>query len=113
MEKLLEIKNLSVDLMSVRGIVYALDGVCLDIMPGEIHGLVGESGCGKSMTSKSIMRLHNPARSRVRGEILFEGRDLLKLSKKRNEQDPGTGYFHDLSGSDDFPKSPDDRWTAD
>ncbi|HIR00582.1 MAG TPA: ABC transporter ATP-binding protein [Candidatus Scybalocola faecavium] len=82
MEKLLEIKNLSVDLMSVRGIVYALDGVCLDIMPGEIHGLVGESGCGKSMTSKSIMRLHNPARSRVRGEILFEGRDLLKLSKK-------------------------------
>lgn len=81
-DKLLEIKDLSLDLMSTRGIVYALDGVCLDIAPGEIHGLVGESGCGKSMTSKSIMGLQNPVRSRMRGEIIFEGKDLLKLSKK-------------------------------
>ena len=56
---LLSIRDLKVDLMSVRGIVYALSGVNLDIRPGEIHGLVGESGCGKSMTSKSILRLHN------------------------------------------------------
>ena len=74
-DKLLEIKDLSLDLMSTRGIVYALDGVCLDIAPGEIHGLVGESGCGKSMTSKSIMGLQNPARSRMRGEIIFEGKE--------------------------------------
>lgn len=82
-ESLLEIKNLKVDLMSTRGIVYALSGVNLQIRPGEIHGLVGESGSGKSMTSKSIMRLHNEQRSRMSGEILFHGEDLLKLPKKK------------------------------
>ncbi len=80
---LLSVRDLKVDLMSVRGIVYALGGVNLDIRPGEIHGLVGESGCGKSMTSKSIMRLHNEKRSRMSGQILFEGQDLLKISKRQ------------------------------
>lgn len=80
---LLSVKDLKVDLMSVRGIVYALSGVNLDIKPGEIHGLVGESGCGKSMTSKSIMRLHNEKRTRMSGQIIFEGQDLLKLSKRQ------------------------------
>lgn len=58
-EKLLSIKNLTVDLMSVQGIVHAVRGVSIDVNKGEIHGIVGESGCGKSMTVKSIMRLHN------------------------------------------------------
>jgi len=49
---LLEIRDLKADLMTQRGIVYALQGVNMDICRGEIHGLVGESGCGKSMTSK-------------------------------------------------------------
>ena len=80
---LLSIRDLKVDLMSVRGIVYALSGVNLDIRPGEIHGLVGESGCGKSMTSKSILRLHNEQRSRMSGQIFFEGEDLLKVSRRR------------------------------
>ena len=82
-ENLLEIKELKVDLMTVRGIVHALNGVNLTIRPGEIHGLVGESGSGKSMTSKSIMRLHNEQRSRMKGEIIFQGEDLLKASKKK------------------------------
>ena len=73
LENLLELKNLKLDLMSVRGIVHALNGVNMEIRPGEIHGLVGESGSGKSMTSKSIMRLHNEQRSRMSGEILFHG----------------------------------------
>ena len=80
---LLSIRDLKVDLMSVRGIVYALSGVNLDIRPGEIHGLVGESGCGKSMTSKSILRLHNEQRSRMSGQIIFEGEDLLKVSRRQ------------------------------
>ena len=80
---LLSIRDLKVDLMSVRGIVYALSGVNLDIRPGEIHGLVGESGCGKSMTSKSILRLHNEQRSRMSGQIIFEGEDLLKVPRRR------------------------------
>lgn len=83
---LLEIRDLKVDLMTVRGIVYALDGVDLTVGAGEIHGVVGESGCGKSMTAKSILRLHNEQRCRTSGEILFEGRDLNRLSRREMEQ---------------------------
>ena len=86
MENLLEIENLTVELMSTRGIVYALSGVDMAVRPGEIHGVVGESGCGKSMTAKSILRLHNPQRSRMRGSIRFEGRELLTLSNREIEK---------------------------
>ena len=86
MENLLEIENLTVELMSTRGIVYALSGVDMAVRPGEIHGVVGESGCGKSMTAKSILRLHNPQRSRMRGSIRFEGRELLTLSDREMEK---------------------------
>ena len=83
---LLEIRDLRVDLMTVRGIVYALDGVNLSVAPGEIHGLVGESGCGKSMTARSVMRLHNEKRVRMSGQILFEGQDMNALSRRELEQ---------------------------
>ncbi|MDF2838311.1 MAG: oppD [Evtepia sp.] len=86
MKNLLEIQNLTVELMTNRGIVYAISGVDMDIRQGEIHGVVGESGCGKSMTAKSILRLHNERRSRVGGSILFEDRDLLALSKRQMER---------------------------
>ncbi len=76
--------------MSIHGIVYALGGVNLDIRPGEIHGLVGESGCGKSMTSKSILQLHDRTRSRMTGEIWFEGRDLLKVSRREMQKIRGS-----------------------
>lgn len=55
----IEIKDLSVDFMTVKGIVYAVQGVDLSVKEGEIHGVVGESGCGKSVSTKSIMRLHD------------------------------------------------------
>ena len=90
MENLLEIRDLTVELMSVRGIVYALSGVDLAVRPGEIHGLVGESGCGKSMTAKSVLRLHDPRRSRMKGSVLFEGRDLLKLPNREMVKLRGT-----------------------
>ena len=86
MDNLLEIENLTVELMSTRGIVYALSGIDLAIRPGEVHGVVGESGCGKSMTAKSILRLHNPQRSRMRGSIRFEGRELLTLPNREMEK---------------------------
>jgi ABC-type dipeptide/oligopeptide/nickel transport system ATPase component len=86
METLLSIQNLTVQLMTARGIVYALSGVDMDMKYGEILGVVGESGCGKSMTAKSIMRLHPPRRTRVSGAVLFEGRDLLALPNREMEK---------------------------
>ncbi|MGI6236121.1 MAG: ABC transporter ATP-binding protein [Candidatus Excrementavichristensenella sp.] len=80
--RLLEIRDLKVDLMTQRGIVYALQGVNMDICEGEIHGLVGESGCGKSMTSKAILHLLDRRRSRVSGSVLLEGRELIGLSER-------------------------------
>lgn len=81
---LLKIDKLKVDLMSVQGIVHAVRGVSLQVKQGEIHGIVGESGCGKSMTIKSIMRLHSEDRVRYGGSILFgeEQKNILELNKK-------------------------------
>ena len=58
MDDLLTIKDLKLNLMSTRGIVYALNDVNLSIRPGEIHGLVGESGCGKSILALSVEVSH-------------------------------------------------------
>ncbi|MDR1133823.1 MAG: ABC transporter ATP-binding protein [Synergistaceae bacterium] len=82
-DNLLTIRGLSVELMTARGVVHAISGVSLDIYRGKIHGLVGESGCGKSITSKSIMRLLPEGRARVRGSVNFDGRELLALSEKQ------------------------------
>ena len=79
---LLDIRNLRT-YFSVRGhTAKAVDDVSLSIMPGQTLGLVGESGCGKSVTAHSIMRLIPTPPGRIAGgEILFEGRDLVKLSE--------------------------------
>jgi oligopeptide/dipeptide ABC transporter ATP-binding protein len=76
------VKNLRTYFKSEDGLVRAVDGVDFHVMPGEVIGLVGESGCGKSVTSLSIMRLIVPPGYVESGEIRFEGRDLLKLSEK-------------------------------
>jgi oligopeptide/dipeptide ABC transporter ATP-binding protein len=80
---LLEVKNLRTYFRCEDGLVRAVDGVDFHVMPGEVVGLVGESGCGKSVTSLSIMRLIAPPGNVETGEILFEGHDLLKLSEKQ------------------------------
>ena len=79
---LLEIKNLALDFLVDDASLRAVDGVSLTIEAGETVCLVGESGCGKSVTALSIAQLvpAPPARY-VGGEILLEGRDVLKLSK--------------------------------
>lgn len=77
---LLEIQNLKTFFFTSKGIVKAVDGVDLSLNEGETLGLVGESGCGKSMTALSIMRLvPEPMGQIVDGTIRFEGRDLAKL----------------------------------
>ena len=79
-EKLIEIRKLKTYFSTKRGILRAVDGVDFEIYSGETLGLVGESGCGKSVTARSIMRLiPEPPGKIADGEIWFKGRDLLKL----------------------------------
>src|ERR1700731_4688884 len=80
MSHLLEIKNLQTHFPTRAGMVRAVDGVSFCLDRGELLGLVGESGCGKSITALSIMRLISPPGKIVGGEILFDDKNLLKLS---------------------------------
>ena len=78
---LLEVRGLKTYFYTEDGVVKAVDGVDFVVYPGEVLGLVGESGCGKSVTSLSIMRLIGVPGKIVEGEILFEGVDLVKASE--------------------------------
>jgi oligopeptide/dipeptide ABC transporter ATP-binding protein len=77
---LLEVKGLRTSFYTRDGIVRAVDGIDFHVDRGEIMGLVGESGCGKSVTSLSIMRLVARPGRIEEGEIIFDGKDLLKIS---------------------------------
>ncbi|MCL2197165.1 MAG: ABC transporter ATP-binding protein [Treponema sp.] len=79
---ILSIENLSCDFLTVEGIVYALSGINLRLKRGEIHGLVGESGCGKSVTSRAILGLVDKKHTRLKGSIRFHGDNLLALPEK-------------------------------
>ncbi len=81
-ENLLEIRDLYVRFHTLRGIVKAIDGVNLEIGYGEVLGLVGETGSGKTVTGLSILRLLEQNAEITGGEIIFQGRDLLKLPLK-------------------------------
>lgn len=91
MDNLLSVENLKMYLKSRMGIVKAVDDVTLKIDKGESIGLVGESGCGKSMTARSIMRLIPRIGRFMGGKILFENRNILKMSQKEMEQVRGKG----------------------
>ena len=84
MKELLVVKNLKTHFFTHEGIVKAVDGISFSLNKGETLGLVGESGCGKSVSSLSIMRLiPDPPGKIVDGEIWFEGKNLLKLDLKK------------------------------
>ncbi|GIQ69685.1 dipeptide/oligopeptide/nickel ABC transporter ATP-binding protein [Xylanibacillus composti] len=82
-EALLEVRDLRTYFHTESGTTRSVDGVSLKIKPGEVLGIVGESGCGKSVTSFSIMGLVEAPGKIEGGEILFEDKDLTKLSKKQ------------------------------
>jgi peptide/nickel transport system ATP-binding protein len=80
---LLDVQNLKTHFYTRDGVVRAVNGVSFSVMPGETLAIVGESGCGKSVTSLSILRLiASPPGRIVEGRILFGGRDLLQLSER-------------------------------
>ncbi len=83
MSHLLEVRNLQTHFPTRAGLVRAVDGVSFYVDRGELLGLVGESGCGKSITALSIMRLIAPPGKIVGGEIDFAGEELLKASEER------------------------------
>ena len=81
-EMILEVKNLKVYFYTADGVVKAVDGVDFNVNRGEILALVGESGCGKSVTSFSIMQLVDSPGKIVDGEIIFNGENLLEKTDK-------------------------------
>ena len=80
-QPLLEVKNLKTYFYTEDGVVKAVDGVDFEVYPGEVLGLVGESGCGKSVTLLSAMRLISKPGRVIEGQVIFDGQDLLKLSE--------------------------------
>ena len=87
MAKLLEVRDLTTHFFTEDGVVNAVDGISYELEEGEVLGIVGESGCGKSVSALSLMRLvpFPPGRI-VKGEVLFEGEDLMQVddSEMRN-----------------------------
>lgn len=87
MGTLLQVKNLKTYFSTREGTVKAVDGISYDVKKGEIVGIVGESGCGKTVSALSIMRLiPTPPGKIVDGELIFDGQDLLKLKEKEMQK---------------------------
>jgi oligopeptide/dipeptide ABC transporter ATP-binding protein len=81
-ERLLEVKDLSVHFATEDGNVRAVDGVSFELERGKVLGIVGESGSGKSVTAMTLMGLTRDVNSLFRGEVIYKGKDLLKLSDR-------------------------------
>jgi oligopeptide/dipeptide ABC transporter ATP-binding protein len=78
---ILDVRHLTIDFHSDDGLVRAVDGVSFTLQQGEILGLVGESGAGKTLTAEAILRLIRCPPGRLSGEVLYRGRDLLRLDE--------------------------------
>ncbi len=87
MDSLLDVRELVVRFRTVAGTVHAVNGASYAVAPGQTLGLVGESGCGKSVSVLSVMRLiQEPPGEIVSGQVLYDGRDLLQLREQEMER---------------------------
>ena len=86
-EKILEVQDLSTSFKTERGWLKAIDGVSFDVYSGEMLGIVGESGCGKSVTSQSILRLYEEkSTTKYSGTVSFDGKNLFDLPEKEMQK---------------------------
>jgi peptide/nickel transport system ATP-binding protein len=90
-EPLLEVRDLKVSFRTEDGVIPAVDGVSLSLSESETLGIVGESGSGKSVTMMSVMRLINDPNARFEGEVVYKGRDLMKLTRDQIREIRGSG----------------------
>ena len=102
---LLDVQGLKTYFHTFKGVVKAVDNVSFSLKEGEILGIVGESGSGKSVTSFSILKLVEDPGVVDADHIMFDGKDLAKISEKDMSKIRGKRHFHGIPGSYDIFKS--------
>ena len=99
----LSVEDLRVDFTAKGRSVNVLAGVGFALKRGETLGIIGESGCGKSMTALALLRMVPSPPGRISGgRVMFNGEDLLQASQTAHQQHPRQGHRDDLSGADDL-----------
>src|SRR3954454_5636502 len=100
-DTVLQVRDLKVHFPTSDGVVKAVDGLTFNLSRGKTLGIVGESGSGKSVSSSAILGLHDPRRTKISGEIILNGTDLLTLSdgemRKRRGQEVAMIFQDPLS----------------
>ena len=85
-ETIIQIEDLHIEFPTPQGVVHAVGGINLEIKKGQIYGIVGESGCGKTVTGKAILQLVPPPGKIREGQILFYGEDLVQKTEKEMQK---------------------------
>ena len=101
----LSVRDLRVEFPTRRGTLTAVDGVSFDIMPGEVLGMVGESGAGKSLTGAAIIGLIEPPGRIAGGEVRLAGERIDRLAAGGHAPDPRQAHRHGVPGPADEPQS--------
>ncbi len=104
-DPVLSVRNLKVEFPTRRGTLTAIDGVSFDIAPGEVLGVVGESGAGKSITGTAVIGLIEPPGRIAGGEVLLRGRADRQSAARGDAQDPRQAHRHGVPGSAHQPQS--------